>query len=499
MNSTMAGPARTRIAPSPTGFMHVGTARTAVFDWLLARASGGRFILRVEDTDRKRYVEGATEALIEGLDWLGIRPDEGPGLGGEFGPYTQSERLPLYVEHAARLVEAGHAYRCFCGAEDLAATREARREAGLSGAYDRRCRQLDPAESLRLAGEGRSHVIRLAMPLEGEILVHDLLRGLVRFDAAELEDAVLLKSDGFPTYQLAVVIDDHRMAISHVLRGEEWIPSAPIQVRLYAAFGWQEPVWVHLPLVLRPDGRGKLSKRDGGAELLEYRERGYLPEAMFNYLALLGWRFSGETEVFDRARAVAEFDIAALQTSHARWDADKLDWLNGVYIRALSPDDLAARLRPFLERASMPVSQARLLRMVPLVQERLVTLADAVDKLALFWADAVSPDPAAMIPKQMDAASALALLESAEAALGELPEPDWNEAALEACLRLLSERSGVKLGPLLQPLRLAVTGLGVAPPMFGTLELIGRETSLARMAAGRAALAAFVSETEPSA
>ena len=499
MSAPQVDPARTRIAPSPTGFMHVGTARTAVFDWLLARATGGRFILRVEDTDRKRFVEGATEALIEGLDWLGIRPDEGPGLGGALGPYTQSERLPIYAEHAARLVDAGQAYRCFCSAEALAATREARREAGLPGAYDRRCRQLDPAESARLADEGRPYVIRLAMPLEGEILVQDLLRGPVRFEAAELEDAVLLKSDGYPTYQLAVVIDDHHMAISHVLRGEEWIPSAPIQVRLYAAFGWQEPVWVHLPLVLRPDGRGKLSKRDGGAELLEYRERGYLPEAMFNYLALLGWRFSGETEVFDRDRAVAEFDIASLQTSHARWDADKLDWLNGLYIRALAPEDLAARLRPFLERAGMPVTEARLLRMVPLVQERLVTLADAVEKLALFWAESVDPDPAAMIPKKMDARSALGLLESAETALRDLPESDWNEAQLEACLRQLSERSGVKLGPLLQPLRLALTGLEVAPPMFGTLELIGRETSLTRLAQGRAALSVLASETESSA
>ncbi len=491
----MSSPARVRIAPSPTGFMHIGTARTAIFDWLLARSTGGSFVLRIEDTDRKRYVEGATEALIEGLDWLGIRPDEGPGLGGDFGPYVQSERLDLYREHADVLLESGHAYRCFCSADELARMRQERKAAGLPGSYDRRCRRLDPAESKLLAADGAAHVVRLAMPEAGEIFVEDRLRGRVRFGHTELEDAVLLKSDGFPTYQLAVVIDDHLMQISHVLRGEEWLSSAPIQVRLYQAFGWAEPVWVHLPLVLRPDGGGKLSKRDGGAELLGYRERGYLPEALFNYLALLGWRFSGEEDLFDRQTAVERFDIDALQSSHARLDTEKLDWMNGVYIRALDPDDLAERLLPFMEAAGLPVELPRLRRMVPLIQERLVTLTDAADKLALFWADSVDPDPAEMVPRKMDATQTIQLMQALVDCLEAVEEADWREEILEARLRELAESESVKLGPLLQPLRLATTGVKVAPPMFGTLELIGRETSLARLIEGRRRLAEWARET----
>jgi glutamyl-tRNA synthetase len=472
--------------------MHVGTVRTAVFDWLLARSTGGRFILRIEDTDQSRYVEGATEAVIEGLRWLGILPDEGPGLGGSFGPYVQSERLPRYREAVDQLLASGDAYRCFCTADALAERRAAREAAGGSGRYDRRCRERAPAEAEAMAAAGQPHVIRVAMPTEGKITVHDRLRGEIQFDSAELQDAVILKSDGFPTYQLAVVIDDHDMLITHVLRGEEWISSAPIQVRLYAAFGWTEPAWVHVPLVLKPDGKGKLSKRHGGAELLEYRRLGYLPEAMFNFLALLGWRFSGETEIFDREEAIRQFDIDALQVSHARWDIEKLNWMNGQYIRALAPEDLAQRLLPFLNEAGLPASQAEVLGMVPLIQERLVTLSEAPEKLALFWASEVAPEVSEMVPKKHDAADALRMLGAAHAALDGLAEAQWKAEALEGALRDLAEREGWKLGPLLQPLRVATTGSTVAPPMFGTLEIIGRERVLARLLAGMALLESSV-------
>lgn len=497
---------RVRIAPSPTGYMHVGTARTALFNWLFARQQGGAFVLRVEDTDRTRLVPDATDDLMAGLRWLGIVPDEGPGIGGDAGPYLQSERLAIYRPYADRLLAEGHAYRCFCSADRLRAVREARQRAGQKIGYDRHCRDLPPAEGARRAAAGEPHVVRLRMPLAGAATLVDVLRGAIVFDVAEIEDVVLVKTDGFPTYHFAVVVDDHLMGITHVLRADEWIPSAPIQLQLYAAFGWAEPVWAHLPLVLNPDGGGKMSKRktigpDGQpieqmTLVREYQAAGYLPEAMFNFLARLGWSYSGEDEVFSREQALERFRLEDVKPSPAAWNPEKLDWLNGVYIRGLEPADLAARLVPFFERAGLATDAARIRAVVPLIQPRIETLADAPALVDFLWADAVAPAVGEMVPKGLDAADAAELLAAADAALGGLEA--WDHAGIEVALRAVAADRGLKAGAAFQPIRLAVTGRSVAPPLFETLEVLGRDATHARIAAARARLAEAAGAGDPA-
>lgn len=489
---------RVRIAPSPTGYMHVGTARTVLFNWLFARHHGGRLILRVEDTDRARFVADALEDLLAGLRWLGLDPDEGPGIGGEAGPYLQSERLHLYRPYVEQLVAAGEAYRCFCPAERLREVREARQKAGLKLGYDRHCRDLAAGESDRRAAAGEPHVVRLKMPLAGTETLRDVMRGEIVFDVAEIEDVVLVKTDGYPTYHMAVVIDDHLMGITHVLRADEWIPSAAIQIRLYACFGWDEPVWAHLPLVLNPEGGGKMSKRhtvgaDGAAReqmtlVREYREAGYLPEAMFNFLARLGWAYSGDEEIFSREQAIERFRIADVRPSPAAWNVEKLDWMNGVYIRALDPDDLAARLVPFLERAGLFGDIDRIRALVPLVQPRIEHLTDAAPLLDFFWAESVAPNVEDLVGKGMDAASTADLLAAAAEVLRS--SASWDHAALETALRGLAAACGLKPGVAFQPIRVAVTGKAIAPPLFETLELLGRDMTLRRIDAARVRLLA---------
>ena len=492
MSADRPAPVRVRIAPSPTGFMHVGTARTAIFDWLAARSTGGQFVLRVEDTDQKRFVEGSIADVIEGLHWLGINPDEGPGIGGSCGPYLQSERLDIYRQHTERLLEAGHAYRCFCPPRPADA--QPQDAGGRRAGYDRRCRALDPSEVAGRLAAAEPFVVRLKMPLTGSFLLQDLLRGDIRFEAAALEDTILIKSDGYPTCHFAVVVDDHLMSISHVMRGEEWIPSSPIQIQLYKALGWPEPIWVHLPLVLNPPdpetgaGRGKMSKRFGDTSLLEYRAKGYLPEAMFNYLALLGWSFSGDQDLFSPSEAQQRFRVEDIKPSAAYWNQDKLDWMNGIYMRRLVPEDLALRLRPFFVDAGIPATEADLRRLVPLVQERIGRLDEAVPLLDFFWSDEVSPAVADLIPRKMDAAGTRALLAAARDALAVL-EP-WTGTAIEDRLRVMAESLGLKPGQAFQPLRVAVTGRTVAPPLFETLSHLERATVLQRLDAATRLLTA---------
>lgn len=472
---------RVRIAPSPTGFMHVGNARTAIFNWLFARRHGGTFVWRVEDTDRARFVPEALEDQRAALDWLGIAPDEGPFSGGDFGPYLQSERLPRYAAHVDALLSGGHAYRCFCTPERLDAVRRARELAKLKGRYDRHCRNLSPTEAAARLAAGDRHTVRLKLPLEGTRVLSDVLRGEVAFDLAELDDPIIQKSDGWPTYHLAVVVDDQAMAITHVLRADEWIPSAPIHLVLYEAFGWPPPVYCHVPLVLSPSGKGKLSKREGGVEVRDYRAAGYLPEALFNYLALLGWAYSGDEEIFTPEMAAARFDLADIKVSPAAWNPEKLLWMNGHYIRALDPADLAQRLLPFLTGAGLPATLDEVRRLVPLVQERIGTLAEVVELVDFFWATSVAPDVAALVPPKLAPADVAAHLRQAAAVLG--ASADWSPAGLEATLRDLAAALGVKPGPLFQPIRVAVTGKRVAPPLFDTLALVGRDTVLDRLTA----------------
>ena len=473
---------RVRFAPSPTGEPHLGNIRSALFNWLFARSSGGSFIVRIEDTDQNRKVDGATEALLDSLRWLGLDWDEGPGVGGPYGPYVQSERLATYEEHSERLIAGGRAYRCYCTPEQLAAMRKQQQAEGRPQGYDRRCRELTEGERSERAAENPSPVVRFKMPLSGQIAVPDFVRGEVVFDASLLDDFVLLKSDGFPTYHLANVVDDHLMEITHVMRAEEWLPSAPRHQELYAALGFEMPTLVHLPIILGPD-RSKLSKRHGATSALWYRDEGYLADAMVNFLARLGWSLDDSTEVIGRGDLVGKFSLDRILASPAVFDRQKLDWLNGVYIRELPLDELCRELTPFLE-AGLPASVARpidrdyLARIVPLERERLHTLAEASEMLSFFFVD----DPgvaAGLPPKGMSEAEARVALERS-LALAESSSA-WDAASLEGAYRALADEVGVKTGQLFGAIRAAITGRTAAPPLFDTMAVLGRDRCVARM------------------
>jgi glutamyl-tRNA synthetase len=482
-----ANPVRVRFAPSPTGALHVGGLRSALFNWLFAHHHQGAFVLRIEDTDRARYDPEALSDLLESLRWLGLNWDEGPEVGGDYGPYFQSERLELYQKYARELVEGGHAYYCFCSPERLARLRQEQQGQEFHG-YDRHCRWLDPAESANRVAGGESHVVRLKMPMEGQTTFHDLIRGDITVDNSTQDDLILLKSDGYPTYHLANVVDDHLMRITHIMRADEWIPTAPRHVQLYQALGWEMPAIAHLPVVLDPSGKGKMSKRKkvdaGGRELpvhvRDFQEAGYLPEAMFNFLALIGWSYDGQTELMTRDEIIERFSIKHINPAPAAFNYDKLDHMNGVYIRELTVDDLADRLMPFLERAGFAPDREMVTRLVPLIQERMKRLDEAPDLVDFFFVqDLPAYDPALLIPKKMDAAGARVLLGQARAVLAEVSP--FTHDPLEAALRGLAEAMGVKAGQLFIPIRVAVCGKIVAPPLFGTLEILGREQVLKRV------------------
>lgn len=480
---------RVRFAPSPTGFQHIGGYRTALFNWLLARHTGGRFLLRIEDTDIARTVPGAVEALIEGFRWLGVAWDEGPVVGGPLGPYFQTQRREIYRAVSERLIAGGHAYQCFCTADRLKQVREEQQARSEPPRYDRLCRQIAPAERARRAADGEPFVVRFAVPTTGTTVVEDTLRGAIRFENANLDDAVLLKSNGYPTYHLANVVDDHLMRISHVLRAEEWIPSAPLHILTYAALGWEPPVYVHVPDVLGADGR-KLSKRHGAVPLLEYRDLGYLPEAVVNYMALLGWSFDDKADVLTRDQMIQAFSLERVGTAGARYDPGRLLWFNGVYIRQLSPADLAERTLPFLERphaegglpddVARPLDRAYVERVVGLERERMKTLADAAEMTAFFFSDALEYAPALLVAKGMDRERTLASMRRADTLLR--ASRRWVAGNLEPKLRELVGELELKPVQLFTSLRVAVTGRTVSPPLFETMEVLGRQRSLDRLA-----------------
>ncbi|NOZ71643.1 MAG: glutamate--tRNA ligase [Chloroflexi bacterium] len=486
-------PARVRFAPSPTGYFHIGGARTALFNWLYARHTGGQFILRIEDTDRARFHPDALQDHLDGLRWLGLDWDEGPEVGGEYGPYFQSERLEIYQKWADWLVEQGKAYRCYCTSAELQEMRERQRAQKEKIGYDRRCRWLTPEERAAREAEGRSWVVRLAVPLEGEVTFNDAIRGDITYANAELQDAVLLKSDGWPTYHLANVIDDHLMKISHIMRGDEWIASVPLHWHLYQAFAWEPPVWAHLPVILNPSGKGKVSKRaiqtPSGATIPvfvhDYRKMGYLAEAVVNFLTGIGWSLDGETEIYDRETAIAAFDIRNIQASPAAFPAEKLEWMNGMYIRQLSVEALHEALVPFLsDSLGIPEdairADTRLRLLIPAIQERLKTLRDAAPLIDFLWAEEIPIEsPAALIPRKTTPAQ---VQQSLEKTITYLERIDvWDEAHIEEALRALVEELGMKAGQVFSPIRVAVTGKKVAPPLFATLAAVGKETVLARL------------------
>ena len=481
----MAKPVRVRYAPSPTGEPHLGNIRSALFNWLFARASGGIFIVRIEDTDQARLVEGAMDSILDALRWLGLDWDEGPGKGGAFGPYMQSERKAagIYDEHIARLIAGGNAYYCYCSTERLSALRKEQQARKQPPGYDRRCRVLSDAERERLAADNPRPVVRFKMPTAGSVVVRDVVRGDVEFDLSLLDDFVLLKSDGFPTYHLANVVDDHLMEISHIMRAEEWLPSAPRHQELYKAFGYEMPEMVHLSIILGPD-RSKLSKRHGATSVLEYRDRGYLPGAMVNFLALMGWSLDDSTDVISREELIKHFSLERIAASPAVFDVAKLDWFNGVYMRKMTVDDLADELAQVLdeglpEEVTRPIDRGYLRRILPLEQERLKTLGEAPDLLSFFFVAQPKYNPLKIIQKGMvrdDTREAIGrALKTAEAL--EL----WEAPTLEKAFRALAEELELKTGQLFGGLRVALTGREAAPPLFDTMAVLGKERCVARL------------------
>ena len=482
-------PVRVRFAPSPTGSLHIGGLRTALFNWLFARHYQGTFILRIEDTDQKRFDPTALQTLMEALRWAGLNWDEGPEIGGPYGPYVQSERLEHYQQWAHWLVENDKAYKCFCTPERLKQVNLEKEKRGEQPGYDRRCRYLTPAQIAEFEAQGQSFVIRFKMPLEGETVVQDLIRGEVAFDNSGQQDMVLLKSDGFPTYHLAYVVDDHLMEISHVLRAIEWLPSFPLHVQLWRAFGWEIPHHAHLPVILNPNGKGKLSKRNPPKDkhgniipvmVHDYINAGYLPEALTNFLANIGWNFGDEREFFTMDEAIERFDLSRINPANSAFPLEKLEWLNGEHIRALPVEELARRLRAPLEKAGLKVHDALLARITPLVQTRIKTLNDVVAIAGFFFREEFTPaTPDMLVQKNMDATGTYHALKLAYERLSVLD--DFTHERQEASMRALADELGLKPNQLFGALRVAVTAQTVSTPLFETMEIIGKAESLRRI------------------
>ena len=481
---------RVRFAPSPTGYLHIGGARTALFNWMFARKMGGSFILRIEDTDQKRYVEGAIENLMASLRWLGLDWDEGPDVGGAYGPYVQSERLALYQQWAQWLIDQGKAYRCYCSADRLEQLREHQTSKKLPSGYDRHCLHLDSATLAHYRAENRPSVVRFLMPSDGSTTVHDLIRGEMIFPNNSQDDRVLLKSDGFPTYHLANVIDDHLMAITHIMRGEEWIGTAPLHVNLYHAFGWEMPKIAHLPVILSPSGKGKLSKRDQAfqeegslvlVKTLDYPAQGYLPEAVVNFLANVGWNFGDDVEKFSMSEAIPRFSIEKITPSASKLPFSKLEWLNGQYIQGMSAELLVQKLAPYLPIWGIELDEQGLALLIPALKPRLKRLTDAEQFLKFADDDAWQLlDSAELTNPNL---SLDALCSGVTAALPTLQYQPLTLEMIQAewtAIGLAHTHNG-KAGPFLGALRLGLTGQKVSPPLFECVVALGAERTKARL------------------
>jgi glutamyl-tRNA synthetase len=489
---TNTTPVRVRLAPSPTGIPHIGTIRQAIFDWLLARSTGGTFILRLEDTDQNRFVPESIQAIYDSLRWLGLDWDEGPEVGGPHAPYVQSQRLPLYQAAAKQLLEAGKAFECYCTPERLDAMRNRQRELKQPPGYDGLCRTDEGRAKAMADAAGRNPVVRFMTPDEGVTVVPDFLRGDVSFENARLDDTVLLKSDGFPTYHLAMVVDDHEMEITHVIRGEEWLPSAPIHKLVFDALGYKLPVLIHTPLILGPD-RSKLSKRHGAQSVLEYRDQGYHPDAVFNFLALLGWSLDDHTEIISREEFVKSFSLDRMLKSPAVFNIDKLDWMNGEYMRQMPDHEFARYLIGWLElpesegglpdHIERPLDVEYTAAIVPLVKERVKRGPDALNMMAFFYYPGSLPDldVEMLLGKTYkdDRRRAAELL--SEALVLAESHDDWSAEPLEEAYRQLTERLEVKGRDLFGLMRVAITGRTVSPPLFQSMELLGRERCMLRL------------------
>ena len=479
-------PARVRVAPSPTGHMHLATARTALYDYLLARQTGGQFVLRIEDTDVRRTVPGSEQELMDGLRWLGLQYDEGPDVGGPYGPYRQTDRRDLYTQHAQMLVDGGKAYPCFCTAERLDEMRQEQQRLKQPTHYDGLCRRLDPDEARRRVRQGEKHVIRFKMPTDGTTTARDLLRGDIIIENKNIDDYVILKSDGLPTYHLAAMVDDHHMKITHVLRGAEWLSTFPLHVNVVRAFGWEEPTWVHLSLFLKPSGKGKLSKRDASEAIKDgysvfvkdLQDLGFTPEGVLNWIVLMGWGVA-EDDVLTVADMVQRFDLTRLTASPAAINFTKLDHFNGTHIRLLSDADFARRVKPFFAAAGLSTQDAALERMAPLLKARLTTLDDAPRMAGFFFRESVVPERADLMPRGMSDEEADSIIQEAIRLIEPLQE--FRAEEVEASFRQLVERLGRSTGEVFGILRVAITGQQVSPPLFQSMEIVGRDLVLTRL------------------
>ena len=512
---------RVRYAPSPTGMQHIGGVRTALFNYLYARSKGGKFILRLEDTDRTRYDEKYVQNLYDTMAWLGIDWDEGGDKGGEYGPYVQSERFALYKEYAQKLIENGEAYYCFCDAERLDRIRKIQTENKMAPGYDRNCRHLTKEEVEANLKAGKPYVIRLKVPMEGSTKFHDHILGDIEWKNEDISpDPVLLKSDGFPTYHLANIVDDHMMKISHVMRAQEWIPSTPLHVQMYRSFGWEHPEFCHLPMVNGQDGK-KLSKRHGSTSVNEFRARGYLPQAIVNYVALLGCSYEEGKEFYTLEELGKAFSLEHLNKAPAVFDYKKLEYFNGNYIRMLSDEELYKWTLPFITGtgdAALEINpenpqpapkvgpeysgialgddgepycvdksmnmtsadvKAKLLALMPLIKERLKYLTDAAEMVHFLFTEPSVPPVDQIVPKKLDAAKTKEVLEKAKDFVKALP--GLEHEAQEELAKKYAEELGIKLGDFMMPIRMAVTGSRVSPPLMGSILILGVEKSIERI------------------
>lgn len=478
----MAEKIRVRMAPSPTGPIHVGNLHTALFNWLFARSQGGTFVLRFEDTDRERSKSEWEEVIFQEMKWLGLDWDEGPDIGGPYGPYRQMDRLDLYDQSARKLLDKGHAYRCYCTPEELEAERAEAQKKSVAYLYSRKCRNLTEADCRRLEAEGRKPVIRFAVPDGRMVVFNDLIRGPIETPSDSISDFIIVRSNGIPVYNFAVVIDDITMDITHVIRGEGHISNTPVQVLIYQALGADMPQIGHIGHVLGTD-RAKLSKRNGDAYVGDYRDRGYLPEALLNFMALLGWTPDGGREFVTKEEIIREFDLSRVTKAAAVFDLQKLEWMNGNYIRQLTPDGLTGLCLPFLQKAGyVPMGVTAKLKekvkaIVALEQERIKTLAEIVPSTDFFFNDRIDYDPSSV--SKVLVAEAMPILEQARDRLAGIKT--WDVPSIETSVRGMVEETGLKTKAVFQPLRVAVTGRTVSPPLFETMAILGQDEVLKRI------------------
>jgi glutamyl-tRNA synthetase len=474
---------RVRFAPSPTGFLHIGSLRTALYNYLFAKHHGGTCILRIEDTDRTRFVEGAIEEQISSLAWAGVVFDEGPHVGGAHGPYTQSERFDLYREYGMKLVENGTAYYAFDTAEELDAMRARQQAAGIAPKYDRSSMRnqftLGEHETARLLSENAPHVIRLKVPLHTDVRFHDEVRGDVVVNGREIDDQILLKSDGFPTYHLANVVDDHLMEITHVIRAEEWLPSTPKHVLLYEAFGWTPPTFAHVPLLLNPD-RTKMSKRHGDVMVRDFKAKGFFPDALVNFVALCGWNPGTDREIFSMADLVDAFSLERVNKAGAVFDYKKLDWMNGEYLKARDPKELAAEILPTLRERGMPFTDPSFVaEVVDLVRERVAFLKDIPEFADYLFGDVLSPlsdESAASLSSNDTLRMALRTFRD-----GLTDDVVAGQDAFKALAQQAADSAGMKMGAMMKPLRLVLTHRDVGADLFRTIQLLGVQRCRTRL------------------